>query len=129
MDNFRPCQTHFWPHSLKNHWSHLNFSWICIRKRTISLLYPFIVVIKPILAPRDQSVHIKFLLTNHKIFQSIFNFTNLYQYAKNQAYFINFFFRYNWPKNPAIWLAESINTNISETRFYLSMEFLQEYKK
>ena len=51
---------------------------------------------------------------------------NLYQHAKNQAFWL-FALEISQIKNPAISFAESILANISGTRFFPSMGFVQEY--
>ena len=46
---------------------------------------------------------------------------------QKSGFFIIVLWRYSQFKNPAVWLAESILTHISGTRFFLSVGSVQEY--
>ena len=45
------------------------------------------------------------------------------------GYFIDFFWKYGWLKNPAIWLDENIFAHISGNKISPNMGFVQEHNK
>ena len=63
-----------------------------------------------------------------KFFDQLLIYVNVSK-CKKAGYFIDFFWRYGWLKNTAIWLAENILTHISETKISPNMGFVQEHQK
>ena len=64
-----------------------------------------------------------------KRFWSTFDLCEFVSTCKESGYFITFFWRYSWLKNPAIWLAENILAHISGTKIFPIMPFVQKQGK
>ena len=92
----------------KNHWNNFLLSCICITIQKISSFHQFILQIQPILESHDQTGHTHFWPYPSKNLWSGFNLCEFVSTCKKSGYFIDLFWRYDWLKNPAIWLAENI---------------------
>ena len=58
-----------------------------------------------------------------------FNLCDFVSTCKKTGYFIDFFWKYGWLKNPAIWLDENIFAHISGNKISPNMGFVQEHNK
>ena len=91
-------QAHFWPGLLLNLHQHTK----------ISSFHLFIFEIQPILESCDQAGHTHFWPYPPINFWSTFDLYIFVSTCKKSGYFIDSFWRYDWLKNPAIWLIGNI---------------------
>ena len=112
--------------------SFLGFPPICKKNSSFDL---FIFEIQSILESCDQTGHTPFWPCSPKNFDhdqkswSSFNVCKFASTCKKSGYFIDFFWRYGWLKNPAIWLVENILASISGTKNSPNMGFVQKHSK
>ena len=95
----------------------------------IWLLDLCILEIQSILESCNQTGHTHFDHTHPKHFWSTFNLCEFVPTCKKSGYSIHFFWRYDWLKNPPIWLAENILIRISRTKIFQKMRFVQKHSK
>ena len=67
--------------------------------------------------------------THLKFFWWTFNLFEFVSTCEKPGYFICFFWRYGWLKNSAIWMAENILANISRTKIFPKMGFVEKHSK
>ena len=94
------------------------------KKKTVHIFLLFILQIQTtrLVMPIFNNVH-------PKNFQSTFNLCELLSTCKKSGYFVELFWRYNWLKNPTIWLGENILAHISGTKIFSNLGFVQEHSK
>ena len=105
----------------QNHWRNVWLSWICINMEKLNLFHLYVLEIQSVLESCDQSHHTHFWPYPPKRF--LVKFLSICMNMQKSGNFINFFWRYNWYKSHAIWLAESILPHISGARFFSKMGF------
>ena len=86
--------------------------------RKISSFHLFILEIQSILESCDQTGHAHFWLCSPKHFSSTFILCECISTSKKSDCFIDLLWRYDWLKNPTMWLAKNILVQISGTKVF-----------
>ena len=85
--------------------------------KKINLLHLFILERQSISDSHDHTSHSFLTLPNQKCFWSTYNLCEFAPICNKSGCFIDLFWRYDWLKNPAIWLDENILVHISGKNF------------
>ena len=114
---------HFWPCPLKNHWNSFYHSWHCTSMPKITSFHQFILEIQSTLDSCDQASHTHLWPCTPSFFWSPLNLCEFVSTCKKSGYLIDWFWRYGWLKNLAVWLTDKILAHISETKNFINMGF------